>query len=79
MRRAARGTDRRERRAAWLFVSPWALGFLAFTAGPLVLDAGLVPDPIGPRAVLGVRPEYLRMVGGDGHDHTFSGLGRGGI
>ena len=31
-----------------------------------VVDAGLVPDPIGPRAVLGVRPEYLRMVGDDG-------------
>jgi multiple sugar transport system permease protein len=27
---------RGERRAAWLFVSPWILGFLIFTAGPMV-------------------------------------------
>ena len=31
-------TPARERRAAYLFASPWALGFLAFTAGPLVLS-----------------------------------------
>lgn len=30
--------ERRERRAAYLSVSPWVLGFLAFTAGPLVVS-----------------------------------------
>ncbi|MFN2607747.1 MAG: carbohydrate ABC transporter permease [Acidimicrobiales bacterium] len=30
--------QRRERRAAWLFLSPWALGFAAFTAGPMLLS-----------------------------------------
>jgi multiple sugar transport system permease protein len=29
---------RRERRAAWLFLSPWVLGFVAFTAGPMLLS-----------------------------------------
>jgi multiple sugar transport system permease protein len=30
--------SRRERRAAYLSVSPWVLGFLAFTAGPLIMS-----------------------------------------
>jgi multiple sugar transport system permease protein len=29
---------RRERQAAWLFLSPWVLGFVAFTAGPMLLS-----------------------------------------
>ena len=58
MRRAARGTDRRERRAAYLFVSPWALGFLAFTAGPLLVSllASLSDYQV-------LRPETTRWVG----------------
>jgi multiple sugar transport system permease protein len=35
---AARAAARRERRAAYVFISPWALGFLAFTAGPLLVS-----------------------------------------
>ena len=36
--RAARTSARRERRAAYLFVSPWVVGFVAFTAGPLLFS-----------------------------------------
>ncbi|HET6739546.1 MAG TPA: sugar ABC transporter permease, partial [Kribbella sp.] len=27
---------KREDRAGWLFVSPWVIGFLIFTAGPMI-------------------------------------------
>ncbi|MFC0627532.1 carbohydrate ABC transporter permease [Kribbella deserti] len=30
------GLARGENRAAWLFVSPWVIGFLIFTAGPMI-------------------------------------------
>ncbi len=33
-----RGLQRRESRAAYLFLSPWILGFLIFTAGPMVVS-----------------------------------------
>lgn len=32
---------RRERNAALLFISPWFIGFLIFTAGPMILSLGL--------------------------------------
>ncbi|MGI9032750.1 MAG: carbohydrate ABC transporter permease [Acidimicrobiales bacterium] len=35
---AATPGRRRESQAAWLFLSPWVLGFIAFTAGPMVLS-----------------------------------------
>jgi len=33
-----RGLQRRESRAAYLFLSPWIIGFLIFTAGPMVVS-----------------------------------------
>ena len=40
--RAARGTgQRRDTRAAWAFISPWVLGFLIFTAWPVLYSAYL--------------------------------------
>ena len=33
-----RGLQRRESRAAYLFLSPWIIGFLVFTAGPMVVS-----------------------------------------
>jgi len=36
MRRFARGPARRENLAGYAFISPWVLGFLIFTAGPIL-------------------------------------------
>ena len=62
MRRAAPGADRRESRAAYLFASPWALGFLAFTAGPLLLSlvASLTDYQV-------LQPDTTRWVGLDNY------------
>lgn len=63
---------RRERRAAWLFLSPWVLGFVAFTAGPMVLSlvVSFTDYPV-------LHPSDTRFVGLDNyraalHDHALA-------
>ena len=55
---AARASTSPERRAAYLFVSPWVVGFLAFTAGPMLfsLVASFTDYPV-------LQPETTRWVG----------------
>lgn len=61
------GAARRERRAAYAFAAPWAVGFLAFTAGPLVLSlvASFTDYPV-------LRPADTRWVGLANYRHAVS-------
>ena len=63
---SSRGAARRERRAAYLFISPWALGFLAFTAGPLLVSMGA---SLTDYSVL--HPEATRWVGLANYQEAF--------
>lgn len=63
---AARPAVARERRAAYLFVSPWVLGFVAFTAGPLLVSlvVSLTDYPV-------LHPEATRWVGLANYQEAF--------
>jgi multiple sugar transport system permease protein len=41
VRRRRRPDERRQRRAALLFISPWIVGFVVFTAGPMIASLWL--------------------------------------
>ena len=60
------GAIARERRAAYLFVSPWVLGFVAFTAGPLLVSlvVSLTDYPV-------LHPEATRWVGLANYQEAF--------
>jgi multiple sugar transport system permease protein len=55
---------RREARGAWLFLAPWVIGFLAFTAGPMIASGWLSLteyDVINPPRFTGL-DNYRRLV-----------------
>ena len=64
---------RREARWGYLFISPWIIGFLLFTLGPMVATSGFTFSNVNLP-----QEEPLRFVGLDNWTRTCSPTGRRG-